>query len=62
MKAVNEIARTRELTSQEKALLTATYEFMRYARLRDARITAYNKYAQERNKLFTEQGRTLRGD
>ena len=62
LKVISEITKTRELTPEEKTLLNATYEFMRYSRMRDARIDAYNAYAQERNRLFSEQGTKLRGN
>lgn len=47
------------LTPRERTLLDALYTAMRYSRVRDARIDAYNTYAETRNKLFEEQGEAL---
>lgn len=48
-----------QLTPRERLLLDALYDTMRYSKVRDARIDAYNAYAETRNKLFEEQGEEL---
>lgn len=60
LSSVREAAKTRGLSPEEKKLLDTTYELVRYAKIRDARIEAYNTYAEERNKLYREQGAKLR--
>lgn len=50
---------TLSLTPRERLLLDALYDAVRYSKVRDARIEAYNAYAETRNKLFDEQGREL---
>ena len=57
---VREAMKGRELSPEEKKLLDVAYELIRYSRIRNARIDAYNTYAEERNKLFTQQGNELR--
>ena len=57
---IREAVKDRGLSPEEKKLLDVTYELVRYAKIRDARIDAYNAYARERNRLFEEQGLELR--
>jgi len=48
------------LNEREQRLLDLAIELVRYIKIREARIDAYNVYAEFRNKLFKEQGKKLR--